>query len=245
MVRAQSGRRNLAEIGKFRFQTFDIETNDAAAGEDQRHDAGRRIAFGEFDGEQIEPRIFVGLIEIAAFAGADALEAQRRPAAPVIGVRLGFDRAHPVEAVERASTKRCSRGRQKMSATLTSASCTWADTTSMSSLSRATSLSSSGAGIHRDRPCLRSHEARKDGRAARKARRPGLVQIWLRLERDAGASHDDDDRILAKFVLVRRRDGIEPRFVVVVAGQHDFNAAWRVRARSCRRPDRATARSLR
>ena len=60
MVRAESCRRNFAEIGKFGFQTFDVETDNAAAGEDQPHDAGGRIMLGEFDGEQIEPGIFVG-----------------------------------------------------------------------------------------------------------------------------------------------------------------------------------------
>src|SRR5262249_18727870 len=46
-----------------------------------------------------------------------------------------------------ATTKRCSLGRHNMSAILTSESCTWAEITSMSSLSRATSLSSSVQGL--------------------------------------------------------------------------------------------------
>jgi hypothetical protein len=103
MVRTESRRRNLAEIGKFRFQTLNIQPDSAAAGESQRHDAGRRIVFGKFDGQQIEPRIPVALVEIAAFAAVDALEAQSRAAAPVVrvGACFGVDRAHPVEAVER------------------------------------------------------------------------------------------------------------------------------------------------
>ena len=86
VIRAQRRDRYFAEIGKLRFQAFDVEANDAAAGENQRHHAGRRIAFGKFDREEIEQRAFIGLVEIAALAGMDALETQRGAAAPVIGI---------------------------------------------------------------------------------------------------------------------------------------------------------------
>ena len=62
---------------------------------------GRRIALGEFDGEQIEPRLLVRLIETAALAAEHALEAQRGAAAPVFRGMLGIDHRHPVETVER------------------------------------------------------------------------------------------------------------------------------------------------
>ena len=118
------GGENLAEIGEFGFKAFDVETNDAAAGERQRDDSGRRISLGEFDGEQIEPRILVRRIETAALAGEHAFEAQRGPAAPVIrlGVRLGVDRRHPIEAVERHDEAMIVRGSQKISPTWTRAS---------------------------------------------------------------------------------------------------------------------------
>ena len=102
VVGASAVRRGTsAEIGELGFQAFDVETHDAAAGENQRYDAGRRVALGEFDGEQIEPRLLVRLIETAALAAEHALEPQRRAAAPVFrGVR-GIDHRHPVETVER------------------------------------------------------------------------------------------------------------------------------------------------
>jgi hypothetical protein len=106
MVGADCRCRNLAEIGQLSLQAFDFETNDAAAGKDERHHAGRRIRFGEFDSEQIEQRILRGLIEIAAFAGKDALEAERRAATAIIRLVVacaGFgnvDGAHPIEAIE-------------------------------------------------------------------------------------------------------------------------------------------------
>jgi hypothetical protein len=103
VIRTERRRKNLAEIGKLRLQTFDIETNDAAARKGERYDSGRRIGLGEFNGEQIEPCVLVGSIEIAALAGQHALEAQRRPAAPIIGFGIPFrvGGAHPVKTVER------------------------------------------------------------------------------------------------------------------------------------------------
>jgi hypothetical protein len=89
VIRAQYRRKNLAEIDEFRLQAFDLEANSAAAGEGQRHDAGRRIALDEFDREQIEHGVFVRLIEASTLAGVDALEPQRRPAASVIRRVLG------------------------------------------------------------------------------------------------------------------------------------------------------------
>ena len=119
MIRASRPRRGLAKIDQLGLQAFDLETNGAAAGEGQRHDAGRRIVLGEFDRQQIERRVLVGLIEIAALAAVHALEPQRRAAAPQIGRRTsvaGRTQSKRLSAI----TKRCSRGRQKMSATLTS-----------------------------------------------------------------------------------------------------------------------------
>ena len=107
MVGADRRRRDLAEIGEFGFETLDLEANDAATREDQRHDAGRRIAHGKLDREQVKLCILCGLIEIAAFAGKDALEAKRRAATAIIRLVVastGFgnvDGAHPIEAIER------------------------------------------------------------------------------------------------------------------------------------------------
>jgi hypothetical protein len=89
VIRAQYRRKNLAEIDELRLQAFDLEANSASAGEDQRHDAGRRIALDEFDREHIEHGVFVRLIEASTLAGVDALEPQRRPAASVIRRVLG------------------------------------------------------------------------------------------------------------------------------------------------------------
>ena len=58
----------------------------------------------EFNSQQIEPRVLVGLIEIAVLAGQHALEAQRSAASPVIrlaAIDFGVGRRHPVEAIER------------------------------------------------------------------------------------------------------------------------------------------------
>ncbi len=63
MVGADGRRGDFAEIGEFGFQAFDVETNGAAAGENQRDDPRRRVVLGEFDGEQIEPRLLVRLID--------------------------------------------------------------------------------------------------------------------------------------------------------------------------------------
>src|SRR5579863_1015445 len=106
MIRAQRRRIDLAEIDKLRLQTFHLQTNGAAAGEGQRDRASRAVAFGEFDGKEVEQGIFVRRIKTAAFAGVDALEAQRRPAAPIVrtlaaGGVLAVRRIHPVEAIER------------------------------------------------------------------------------------------------------------------------------------------------
>ena len=121
VIRAQRRREDLAEIGELRLQAFHLETNDAAAGEGQRHRAGRTVAFGEFDGEQVEQGVLVRPIETAAFAGIDPLEAQRGPAAPVVrlGRRLWPSAAFIQSKRLSAITKRCSRGCQRMSATLT------------------------------------------------------------------------------------------------------------------------------
>src|SRR5579863_8275573 len=135
-----------------------------------------------------------------------------------------------------ASTKRWSRGRQKMSATLTTASWTCADTTSMSSLSRATSLSSSGHALIRDRLFSALSKLGKP-RVGRKPRRRRNVcfehvlfpktSVRFSLERDTGNAHDNDDQALPEFALVSLHDGIEPRLVIVVAGQYDFDALCR------------------
>ena len=43
-----------------------------------------RIAFGEFDRQQIERCGLIGLIEVAALAADDPLEAQRGAATPIV-----------------------------------------------------------------------------------------------------------------------------------------------------------------
>ena len=104
-MRARHRRKNLAKIDEFGLQALDFETNGAAAGEGHRHDAGGRVALGEFDREKIEQRVLAGLIETAALAGDNAFEPQRGPAAPVIRrfvlEAVGIGGIHPVEAIER------------------------------------------------------------------------------------------------------------------------------------------------
>jgi len=65
VVRANRCSRNLAEVGEFRLEALDVETNDAATGEGQRDDAGGAVGWVEFDREQIEKRVLAGLIETA------------------------------------------------------------------------------------------------------------------------------------------------------------------------------------
>jgi hypothetical protein len=48
------------------------------------------------------------------------------------------------------------------------------------------------------------------------------------LERHAGRSNDDADRVLPKPPLIGRNDGVEPGPVVDIAGQHDFDALGRL-----------------
>ena len=106
MIRAQPGRKNLAEVGQLRLQAFDIETDGTAAGEGQRDDPGRGIALGKFDRKQIERCVLIGLVEVAALAGVNAFEPQRGPAAAVTRRidapgTVDIDRIHPVETLER------------------------------------------------------------------------------------------------------------------------------------------------
>src|SRR5208282_4585860 len=94
----------------------------------------------------------------------------------------------------------------------------------MSSLSTATSLSSSmHAFIGGHFAGLAASLSLKLGRrdAGRKPRAGRAAN--LNLERDAGGPHDDADRLLAKRALVGGHDGVEARFIIVVAGQHDLD----------------------
>jgi hypothetical protein len=101
-----SQRENFAQVGELGLQALDIEANRTLAGKRQRYCAGRRIALDEFDCKEIELRVFVRLIEIAAPAGNDAFESQRGSATSIIrriaAFRvIGFNRIYPVEAIER------------------------------------------------------------------------------------------------------------------------------------------------
>src|SRR5712691_317102 len=87
------------EIGELALQAFDLEPQLSAAGEGERHHAAGRIGLGEFDREQVEHVVLAVGIDAAALADVDALEAQRRAAAPQFRPRsLGGE---PIEAAER------------------------------------------------------------------------------------------------------------------------------------------------
>src|SRR5580658_3632979 len=120
--------------------------------------------------------------------------------------------------------KRCSRGCQKISATLTMASCRCADTTSMSSLSRATSLRSS---VHEfiDRPVCGAFPPllTKLRTTAARCKPPAHAASRIASKRYAGRPYNDADRALMEFALVGRHDGVELGLIVGVAGQHDFD----------------------
>jgi hypothetical protein len=47
-------------------------------------------------------------------------------------------------------------------------------------------------------------------------------------ERNAGRPQDDGDRLLTEIALIGCDEGVEPRFVVGGAGQHDFDALARL-----------------
>src|SRR5579872_3547467 len=105
MMRACRGREHFTEIDELGLEAFDVEANCAAAGEGEYDYAGRRIDLDKFHGEKIEDRVLAGLVETAAFAGRDPFEAKCRAAAPMFGrfelEIVGFNRIHPVEAIER------------------------------------------------------------------------------------------------------------------------------------------------
>ncbi len=133
MDRAFHRRPDRAEIGQFGLQAFDLEPHRRATRENQIDHAGRAVGFGEFDGQQVENGVLAGRIDAAAFAGQHAFEAQGGGRRRYSGLS---DWALSQSKRLSATTTRLSFGRHRTSATLTTASCRWADTTSRSSSSR-------------------------------------------------------------------------------------------------------------
>ena len=74
VIRAEHCRKDFAEIDELSLEAFDLEAYGGAAGEGQRHSAGRRVALGELDREQIEHSVLVLRIDVSTLAGIDALE---------------------------------------------------------------------------------------------------------------------------------------------------------------------------
>src|SRR5262249_24645852 len=80
-------------------QALDLETEHSSAGENESDDASRRVGLGKLDGKQVEHRGLARRIDISALAAIDALEAQRRTAAPQFKLfPLGRE---PIEAAQR------------------------------------------------------------------------------------------------------------------------------------------------
>ena len=171
MGRAAFGDPGRAEIGQFGLQALDLEPQRRAAGERQGHDAGRLSVASNDDRQQVQDLILLGRRAIAALAG----RAPARSAAPRGGGGIPARCRCAASQSKRlsATTSRFSAGRQRMSAALTTASCRCAETTSMSSLSSATSLRRSMT-----RPSVLSTGTAKVGRRsadrvkARTTRRP-------------------------------------------------------------------------
>jgi len=84
-----------SEIDKLAFEALDLEPQRGAAGEGESHDAPWRIAFGEFDRQQIKYRLLVRAIHVPALEGMDALEPQCGMAA--LELRGVVKRAFPIE----------------------------------------------------------------------------------------------------------------------------------------------------
>ena len=120
------------------------------AGEDQGHDPGGRVGFGEFDRQQVEHRILAGGIDWRHLQQSPARNAAPSGSA---GVRAWFPRPRASRSGSAPTTSRFSCGRQMTSATLTRASCRCAETTSRSSWSRATNFTGSMTRV----PAVLSH----------------------------------------------------------------------------------------
>ncbi len=157
------------QIGQLGSQAFDLEPQRPPAREDEVHDSGGRIGLAEFDRQQVEHRVLAGWIDVSALAAFDALEAQRRAAASEFGLcpLRGEPSAESQSKRLSATTKRLSCGRHMTSATLTSASCRWVDTTSRSSRSRATNFT--GSMTRSRRRYFRRYEVIRKGLAAAQA----------------------------------------------------------------------------
>src|ERR1700730_7000097 len=95
MVRAAGLRPRRAEIDQLAFQALDLMPQRGTARTHERHHAAGRAGPIELDREQVEDRLLVLAIDIAALDGVDTVEPQG--GAATLELRDFTERALPVE----------------------------------------------------------------------------------------------------------------------------------------------------
>src|SRR5262245_5591771 len=96
MGRAARLRPHRAKVDQFALQALDLQSQRSAAGKNQGDNAAGRVALVELDREQVEHRLLVFAIDIAALDGIDAVETQG--GAATLELRGFAERPRPVES---------------------------------------------------------------------------------------------------------------------------------------------------